>query len=212
MEIYLDKLFDWLLAMSPNGIYLVFFLITYLENVVPPIPGDLLVAFGGYLVAIGVVAFAPLLMLTTIASVIGFMSMYGVGSYWGYRIEGQLDRWWMTRRIDGRFLEKGKIWVQQWGQWVIVANRFLAGMRSVISLTAGIYRTNVKLTIINSTISSLLWNTILLTAGWLVHENWQVIGEWLGVYGWGILSLLIAIILYRAVTRRLAKNDKKRVG
>ncbi len=71
------------LSLPPSSIYLVFFLVAYVENIVPPIPGDVLVAFGGYLAAESVIGLVPVLLLTTIASVIGFMSMYWIGSRWG---------------------------------------------------------------------------------------------------------------------------------
>jgi membrane protein DedA with SNARE-associated domain len=50
------------------------------------------------------------------------------------------------RFIDMKYFERGRRWMQKWGQWVIVANRFLAGTRSVIAITAGIYRTKINYT------------------------------------------------------------------
>ncbi len=197
MEIYLDDLVDWVFTLSPLSIYTIFFIVAYTENIAPPIPGDVLVAFGGYLAAEQLVDFTTLLILTTVASVFGFMTMYGFGSFWGYRIDEKREGFWLMRFIDMKYFDRGRRWMQNWGQWVIVANRFLAGTRSVIAITAGIYRTKVNYTILSSTISSLLWNSILLGFGWFVHENWQVIGDYLGYYGWVILTLIILAILGR---------------
>lgn len=199
MEVYLEQAVEWILTLSPLSIYTVFVLIAYLENVVPPVPGDLLVVFGGYLAAEQVVGFTFLLIFTTIASVAGFMTMYAIGSFWGYRIDNQREKFWLIKVIDLKYFYRGKRWMQRWGQWVIVANRFLAGTRSVISLTAGIYRTKINYTILSSTVSSLMWNTILLGLGWLVHENWQMIGDYLNIYGWLILLLIIAGVSARLI-------------
>src|SRR5699024_8359256 len=95
----------------------------------------------------------------------------------------------------------------RWGQGVVLANRFLAGTRSVISLTAGISHTRVSYTVVSSTASSLLWNGILLGFGWIVHENWRVIGEYLSIYGWIILS---AIVLFAAIRVAIHYYRKKK--
>jgi len=197
MELFLDRLVEWVYTLSPFSIYSVFFLVAYMENILPPIPGDLFVVFGGYLAAAGVVNFTSLLMLTTTASIVGFMSMYAIGTYWGYRIDREDSDLWLARVIDVSYFEKGKKWMQRWGQWVIVVNRFLAGARPVIALTAGIYRTKLNYTLLSVTISSLLWNVILIGLGWLVRENWQIIGTYLEIYGWTILGLLVLIITLR---------------
>ena len=47
MEIYLDQIVEWIKALSPIGIYGIFGFIAYVENIIPPLPGDILVAFGG---------------------------------------------------------------------------------------------------------------------------------------------------------------------
>ncbi|TVR18458.1 MAG: DedA family protein [Balneolaceae bacterium] len=206
MEVYTENLIEWIQTLSPLSIYLIFGLIAYLENVVPPIPGDVLVAFGGYLAAEQIIGFSPVLAITTIASVFGFMSMYAVGAHFGDKIEVQRKKFWLMRFLDVKYFDKGKRWMDKYGQGVILANRFLAGTRSVISITAGITKTRVYTTIVSSSISSLLWNTILLGMGWFVHENWQVIGHYLNVYGWIILSLIVVFIAIRFFYKRKKKR------
>ena len=197
MEAYIHEFVEWLQTLSPVSLYLMFALIAYTENVVPPIPGDLLVAFGGYLAATQVVSFTIVLLITTIASVVGFMTMYAAGYYFGDKIEEQRNKFWLMSIVDIKYFDRGKRWMQNYGQGVILANRFLAGTRSVISVTAGLTKTRVSSTMLSSVISSLLWNAILLWVGWLVHENWEVIGHYLNVYGRIILSLIFILIIVR---------------
>lgn len=183
-----------------------FGLIAYLENIIPPIPGDILVVFGGYLAAEQIVGFSIILGITTFASVIGFMNMYAFGRYFGDRISERRKKFWLMRFIDVKYFDKATRWMDRWGQWVIVANRFLAGTRSIISVTAGLTRTKVYQTIISSLVSSLLWNFILLALGWIVHENWQIIGHYLNIYGTVILSLLVLLIGAILIYNRLKKR------
>lgn len=207
MEIYTQQLIEWIQTLSPLSIYLIFGVIAYLENIIPPIPGDLLVAFGGYLAAERIIGFTPVLLITTIASVVGFMNMYAVGRYFGHKIDERRKKFWLMRFFDIKYFDKGKRWMDRWGQGVILANRFLAGTRSVISITAGITKTKVYSTILSSLVSSLLWNGILLGMGWIVHENWQIIGHYLNVYGWFILFVIISMV----VARFLYKRHKREV-
>lgn len=210
MEEYTLYLVEWISSLSPMSIYIIFCLVAYLENVIPPVPGDVLIVFGGYLAAEQVVEFMPILMGTTVASVLGFMSMYAIGAHFGDQIAIQRKKFWMMRFFDIKYFDRAKRWMARWGQKVILANRFLAGTRSVISLTAGITKTKAYPTIVSATVSSLIWNTILIGLGYIVHENWQVIGGYLNVYGWIILSMLVLFIGGWILYRRYWKPKKKR--
>lgn len=206
LEEFTQDLVDWIRVLSPLSIYSIFFLVAYLENIVPPIPGDLLIAFGGYLAAVEVVSVTPVLLLTTFSSVLGFMTMYWIGSRWGTQIEQKRERFWMIKFIPFKYLEKVRSWMQRWGQGVVLVNRFLAGTRSVISLTAGISHTPIVKTIISSTVSSLIWNAILLGFGWVVRKNWQVIGEYLNIYSRIILAGLALVIAIRVIIHYYQKK------
>ncbi len=198
-EQFVQETVQFINTLPPSSIYLVFFLVAYVENIVPPIPGDVLVAFGGYLAAESVIGLVPVLLLTTVASVIGFMSMYWIGSRWGMLIQEKKKQFWLLRFIPLKYVNKVRAWMRRWGMGVILANRFLAGTRSVISLTAGLSHTRIGSTIFYSTVSSLLWNSILLGFGWIVHENWQLIGKYLSIYGRIILAAIAIFIIIKVI-------------
>lgn len=206
LEQFTQELIQWIQGLPPLSIYLVFFLVAYFENIIPPVPGDVLVAFGGYLAAESIIELTPVFILTTGASVIGFMTMYWLGSHWGDQIEKQKERFWLMKFIPLKYMNRVRAWMGRWGLGVVLANRFLAGTRSVISLTAGISHTPIWETIISSLISSLLWNAILLGFGWIVHENWQVIGNYLSIYGRVILALIVAFVIIRLLISHYRKN------
>ncbi|HKJ33695.1 MAG TPA: DedA family protein [Balneolales bacterium] len=206
---YTQELINWINQLPPISIYLVFFSIAYLENIIPPIPGDILVVFGGYMAAEGIISLTPVYLLTTIASVIGFMSMYSIGRFWGYKIKSETHDSWLLRNLGINYLPKVESWMLKWGQWVIVANRFLAGARSIISITAGMSATNVKLTALNSLISSLLWNALLIGAGWVISENWKIIGHYLSIYSKIITIILLFLVALKIFWSYLQKRRQK---
>lgn len=209
MEAYIDQIVNWILTLSPLSIYLIFLVVAYAENIVPPVPGDLLIAFGGYLAAEQIVSFNGLLFITTIASVIGFMNMYAFGYYFGDQIDTHRSDFWLMRIIDVKYFDRCKRWMHQYGQAVIVANRFLAGTRSVIAVTAGLTKMRAVTTTLSSFLSSITWNFVLLGVGWIVHENWLIIGDYLSIYGWTILGFLILLISGRYVYVNYFKRSKE---
>lgn len=179
------------------SVYLIFCLIAYAENVVPPIPGDVLVAFAGYLAAEGVLRFDLLLIGSTIASVAGFMSMHAIGSRWGDGINEKKQFHWMFKYISFTYADRARRWMNRWGIRVILANRFLAGTRSVIALMSGISHVPVRTAIWSSAVSAVLWNALLLGAGWMIRENWEQIGVYLNRYGQAVLVMVVAAGVYK---------------
>lgn len=179
------------------AVYLIFFLIAYTENVVPPIPGDVLVAFAGYLAAESVLRFDLLLLGSTVASVAGFMSMYAIGRLWGDGINKKKQFHWMFKYISFTYADRARRWMNRWGIGVILANRFLAGTRSVIALMSGISHVPVRTAIWSSAVSALLWNATLLAAGWIIRENWEQIGTVLNRYGQVVLFGVLAVVAYK---------------
>ena len=203
-----QSIVDWISVVPPLGVYLIFFGIAYIENLIPPMPGDVIVAFGGYLAAEGLIGLFPVWSLTVISSVAGFMTMYWLGHRWGAQIEENRDSHFLLRFIDYKYFAKGKKWMERWGQGVVIANRFLAGTRSVISLTAGMSHLKVTPTILSSLVSSILWNSLVLSMGWVIRDNWQVIGEYLSNYG----KVILALIALFAGTKAYFWYQRKKQG
>ncbi len=209
MEEFLGTFTEWVSMLHPSVIVLLISFVAYLENVVPPIPGDLVVVFAGFLASEGIIRVFPVYMGTSVASVVGFMSMYYLGVYLRGKSKQLSDpKFWMRRYLDPRHLKKARIWMNRWGQWVVVGNRFLAGTRSVIALTAGYSRTHVAITSVSSFVSSLLWNGLLLFAGYLIHENWQLIGEYLSIYSRTIMVLIAIVIGVTWYVRRKRRHRR----
>ena len=199
MEDFINRLTQ----LDPFWIYVAVAGIAYIENILPPFPSDVIVVAAGSLVGIGTIDFTVALVLATAGSTLGFMTMYKLGDWFGDQI-----------------LEKGRIkfipldsvhrvekWFKKYGYWVVVANRFLAGTRAVVSFFAGMS----ELPILNATalscVSALAWNLILLYAGKELGENWRSILIYLQAYGQTItiVAIVAAVVL---VWRYLYKRKR----
>lgn len=212
LEQFTVDIINWINALPAFSVYAILFAIAYGENIVPPIPGDIIVAFGGYLAAQKTISFTVVYLGTTIASVLGFMSLFTVGWYFGGQIMEQPRRIRVFRYIKFKDFEKAQTWMTNYGQWAVITNRFLPGMRSLISIVAGISRTPPVLTMSNSALSSAMWNFILIGGGWLLHENWQTIGYYLSVYSRIILTiigLVGALLIIKHIIKKRREAFKK---
>jgi len=187
----LEAFITYLQSLSPTLIYLMVFSIAYIENIFPPSPSDLLIVFGGSLVGIGRVGFVEILVFSTAGSTLGFMTMYKIGDWFGLRIleKGKI------KFIPLDAVKKVEQWFSRYGYAIIIANRFLSGTRAVVSFFAGMSELKLTPTAILSGVSALAWNSILVTGGYYLGNNWQRIGFYLSTYSQIVTAVLVVAAL-----------------
>ncbi|MFN7623534.1 MAG: DedA family protein [Acidobacteriota bacterium] len=191
----------WLQQAPPWGVLLLMFLIAYIENIFPPAPSDMLLVFAGTMIGFGTVDFSQALAAATIGSTTGFMTAYLLGRYFeGHIVGGRVGRYLPTgaiQKVEGLF--------RRYGYGVIVANRFLAGTRAIVSFFAGMSRMSLAKTTLLSALSAAAWNTLLLMLGEIFASNWQKVASYLQLYSvvvTGIVALVVAIGLWQYLRRR----------
>ena len=192
---YLADFLDWMESLPPSLAYAAILIIAFGENVAPPVPGDMAIVFGGYLVGVGQLNFLIVVVLATIGGAVGFMTMYAIGYGAGEAVLDP-DRW---RWIPKKQVRRARVWLGRYGYWLVAANRFLSGLRSVISLTVGIAHTNPWKTAFYATLSAAVWTCLIAYAGYAVGDNWPVIAGYLRDYGRIVLGILLAAAGIQAV-------------
>jgi membrane protein DedA with SNARE-associated domain len=187
----LDAWVNWMLALPPLWGYVIVLAIAYGENVMPPIPGDMIVVLGGYLAGRGHLHLGIVVLLATIGGALGFMTVYAVGRVMGPRILAPGRYGWVPHEKVDRVQQ----WLHRYGYGVVAANRFLSGARSVISLAVGTAQMHVGKTLAFATLSALVWTALIAYAGFALGENWPLVAFYLKAYGrtvGGVLAILIA--------------------
>lgn len=182
---------DFFHQLNPFWIYATIFVIAYIENIFPPSPSDLVIVAAGSLIGLGRIEFFPTLLTATFGSTVGFITMYKIGEWFGASII-EKDKWKFIPKTQVHLVES---WFKKYGYWLIVANRFLAGTRGVVSVFAGLSGLNLKVTTGLSFVSSLFWNGILVYAGMLLGTNWSLIGLYLATYSQFVTAGLIAVAI-----------------
>jgi len=187
----LEQFIDTLISLNPIWIYFVAAAIAYIENIFPPFPSDIILVAAGYVCAAGRVDFWIVLIVSTLGSSAGFVTMYKIGSWFGLKVlEAKRFKFLQLDTIH-----KVEAWFQKYGYLVVIVNRFLAGTRAVIAFFAGISNLSFWKTTFLAFISSLVWNAILLFAGKSLGSNWRTISPYLKTYGQIVLIISIVVIL-----------------
>ena len=177
----------------PNEtIYFLLFFIAFIEYVLPPFPGDTLMVFGAYLAGTGKLDILIVYILTTLGSIIGFLILFFIGKYYGRKFFLKKNYRFFPKELIFQ-IEK---WFQRYGVGLITVNRFLSGARSAVSLFAGMSNTNVYSTTLAALGSSMIWNALLLSGGYFLGKNWQLVVTIVMRYNQLIFILFILLLLF----------------
>ena len=204
----IEDILSCIVKLSPFWLLVALTFFSYFENIFPPSPSDLVVVVGGSLIGTGVISFFPTLILTTLGSVAGFMTIYYIGS----TLDKKVIRTHKLKFIPTEGIEKVEAWFAKYGYWIIAANRFMPGTRSVISLFAGLSELEVKKTIIFSTLSALGWNIIILYLGIVFGRNVKKVDKLLDTYSDIVLIITIAAIFIYFAWYFIQKKKKQNIG
>lgn len=187
----MEALIDSLARLDPLWVYGAIFFIAFIENIFPPSPSDLVVVFGGSLVAVGKGNFFLALSSGTLGSTFGFLAMFAIGRWFGRSIieSGKLQF------ISLDTVHAAEQWFRKYGYGLVIANRFLAGTRAVVSFFAGMSNLNTLKTVVLSFMSALVWNSILVYAGFALGNNWQRVGLYLSSYSQIVSAVIVVVIL-----------------
>ncbi|BAZ43097.1 putative DedA [Chondrocystis sp. NIES-4102] len=176
-----------------------------LENIIPPIPSELIMPLAGFVVTQGKLNFFLVVIAGTIGSVVGSTPWYFLGKSWGLQRTKQItDRYgkWLT--LSGEDVEKAKIWFDRRGYVATALGRIIPGIRTYISLPAGISKMPFLPYLIYSTLGSIVWISLLTTAGYIFGANYEKVGAYLKPVSTAVLVIVFVFLVISYIRRRQA--------
>ncbi len=191
--------------LTPFWIYVALFLFSFVENVFPPSPSDLVVVIGGSLIAESTIHFIPTLILTTVGSVIGFMTLFLIGG----QFDKKLIKKGKVKFISIESIDKVDSWFNKYGYYIILSNRFLPGTRSVISFFAGLSKLSFKKTIALASISAIVWNSIIIYLGMVFGYNIEKVDYFISTYN-NVAIILTGLVIVFFVVRYFIQRRKNK--
>lgn len=180
-----------------------------LENLFPPIPSEVVLPLAGFTISQGSLSFWPTLVWSVAGSVIGAWLLYGIGAWLGAdRLRRIADWMWLTERED---VDKSLNWFDKYGSMSVFFGRFIPGIRSLISIPAGIDRMNPLAFTLWTGLGSIGWNALLIYLGIWLGDRYYLVERYVGQYSNVVYLVLILIILgvFFYLWRRQQKRRKQ---
>ncbi|MBD2422103.1 DedA family protein [Cyanobium sp. FACHB-13342] len=200
----LPQLMGQAVEASPAMGYLAVGLVMLLENLIPPIPSEVVMPFAGYLVGQGRLDLVPTVLAGLLGTVLGAWFWYGIGrlipeprlAQW---VEGQ-GRWLGIRAEQ---LARSRDWFQRHGSALVFWGRLVPGVRTLVSVPAGIERMPQGPFLVWTTAGSLVWTLLLTLAGKALGQGYERVQGWLSPWAQGIerglgLALVAGLLIWAA--------------
>lgn len=186
--------------LSDQG-YIALFILMALENMNIPIPSEIILGFAGFLVSQHIFSFWPTVIIGTAAGLAGSIASYYIGARSGRAI---LLKYSKKGGMTYRKLEAANSWFARYGGIAVLTGRLLPGVRTFISLPAGIARYPLSHFIFMTIIGTIPWTIFLVYAGLLLGENWTLLFDYKIEIGIAcvILSAILGAALYYGSKKR----------
>jgi membrane protein DedA with SNARE-associated domain len=190
--------------------YLGIVALMFIENVFPPIPSEFIIPLAGFMVSKGQFAFAGVIIAGTLGSVLGALPLY----YVGRKIKEDRIRKWTNRygrwmAMSEKDVDRAQNWFKKYGGWTVFFCRLIPGIRSVISIPAGIHRMNFVSFLLWSTAGMAVWTTVLTTAGYLLRSNFERLEDYLDPFAYVVFGTLICLYIYRVINHPARRQESE---
>ncbi|MCY7331908.1 MAG: DedA family protein [Pseudanabaena sp. CAN_BIN31] len=195
---------EWIKNTMESLGYVGIGLLMFLENLFPPIPSELIMPLAGYTASVPdpKIQVIPAIVVGVIGTIVGAIPWYYAGLLLGQErlrvLAGRYGKWIGVSEDD---LDKSVTWFQKHGVKAVLFGRMVPGIRTLISIPAGIGKMPLIPFFIYSTIGTIGWVTLLTYAGYFVGEKYYLVEKNIDVISkvvvFGVLIAIASFIGYR---------------
>jgi membrane protein DedA with SNARE-associated domain len=186
------------------------FVLIMLESTLVPIPSELVMPFAGYLAHTGEFSLPVILVINSVAALVGSGLCYWIGKAGGKPLLMRYGKFIGVRKKD---IEKTESYFARHGKATILISRFLPVIRHIISIPAGIARMPLPAFFLQTFIGATIWGTVLILIGYELGEQGIRFAEKLKhvdlLVGLGIVALLLALGIRFVLRRRREQGDRE---
>ncbi|MEX0933396.1 MAG: DedA family protein [Candidatus Paceibacterota bacterium] len=186
--------------------------VMFIENVFPPIPSEVIVPFSGFLVREGKLTFFLVLLATTVGVLLGAVVFYYLGALLGAaRVRSIFKKYGKWALLSEKDFDHALSFFNKHSGSVVFWARFLPGLRSLISIPAGIAKMKFGTFLIFTLCGTVIWNVLLLTAGIYLGENWESILVFIDRFEMSIYILFFVLLTVWLVRRIRALRASREI-
>ena len=179
-----------LVVYAENGLFFAFFL-----------PGDYLLFLTGVFVGTKVASFAitTVILYLFLAAVLGSLTGFLFGRYFGSSLENRPDRWYFKKK----HVESTRDFFEKYGNQALIISRFLPYIRTFAPILAGISRMNYPKYLFLNVLGATLWVGILVGGGYYFGVQFP----WIINYVHYVILFFLAVTTFTVIKGYL--NIKK---
>src|SRR3989344_9263553 len=189
----IESIIHWAQTLTDSWGYWGIFITQTLESALIPIPSEAVVTFGGFMASIGQLNIWFVILIATLANVVGSVISYYLGVYGGRPI---LEKYGKYVLIPQNYLERMDGLFENHKRKVAFIARLLPGIRTISSLIIGSGRMNFGIFLWYTLWGSLIWNGVLGYAGYVFGENWELFSPYFKRFEIAILILVLGVIIW----------------
>jgi membrane protein DedA with SNARE-associated domain len=182
-----------------------------LENVFPPIPSEVVLPAAGFSANNGDATLIGMIIAATIGSVVGAWILYLVAAWIGPdRLDRFLIRYGRWIGVKPADVARANSWFDDHANKAVLICRCVPLIRSLVSIPAGFRRMDALAFTAYTALGSLVWNTILIGAGYQLGDNWEVVEEWVSKFQYVVIAAIAAVAIWWLWARIIAPTRKAR--
>lgn len=185
-------------------------LLMVLENLFPPIPSEVVMPTAGAAARSGDASLVGMILAGTLGSVVGTLPWYGAGRWIGTeRFQGWIGRHGHWLGTDPDEIARMDEWFDRYGSWAVLIGRLVPGVRTLISVPAGLSEMSLGRYLAATTIGTAVWTALLAAVGYWLEGQSETLARVLKFIGMGVIGVLTVLYVVRVVRRRREKSREQ---
>jgi len=210
-DFIVGDLTEWVVDVIDAIGYLGVALLVALESVFPPIPSEIVLPAAGFASHEGGANVVLMVVAATIGSLVGAWVLYAIAAAVGplrlRRFTLRHGRWFGVR---GRDLDRAESWFDDHSSTAVLVCRCVPLVRSLVSIPAGFRRMDPFRFTAFTILGSLVWNSALVGAGYLLGDSWERVAEYVDVLQYLVISVFVVLLGWWVWTRLLSSSHRER--
>jgi membrane protein DedA with SNARE-associated domain len=169
--------------------------VAFVENILPPIPGDTFTLVGGYLAATGYLELSWVFVSVVIGTLGSVMLVYWFGYHGGRYLYSRK----IARLLELEHISKVEVWFERNGTLTLLVSRFVVGARVAIAVAGGMARFSPWRTLLFSTLSAAVFHGLLLVLSLFLARYIDEVVEGFKLYNEIVLAAVVIIVILWAI-------------
>lgn len=188
-----SSVFELISSLIITFNYFGIILVTFIENIIAPIPSEFIFPWAGFLASQGKLDVWLISLAGALGSTIAALILYYLGTRFnGPKTREFVDKYGKYLFVSLNDLNRAEKWFAKYGVWTVFIFRFIPIGRSIVSIPAGFVKLNVFKFTSLTFLGTFIWCFVLTYAGFVLGSNWEEVAGFLKKYE---KVIIIAVIL-----------------